>query len=304
MNLRLPHAFLILSLMFAGTAFAGGAEDRVAEDYLKAAVTGNAGGMLGFYHPKEITDLRTRVLKILEDEANAGGKTIRGRVFGTVTSLQDLQRLTPDNLYLKLAGLIGLPSESVKEIKALGSVEEGSQLAHVVVRLTPPPEKAGARSRVTLVTLMRHGKSWRVALPLSFQTRVDQLLAAVPDATPAEQVAASTAPAAPNTTGISELLDVSIGLLQAGDCSSYFGESMSPQFRASTAASAMRRLIADCERSVDSRETYIAALQLAKNGAPKYEQNGTRAVYDLSGRGLPFQRFVLEKIEHRWYVAE
>ena len=38
--------------------------------------------------------------------------------------------------------------------------------------------------------------------------------------------------------------------------------------------------------------------------APAYELNGTRAIYDLRGQGLPFDRFVLERVEDRWYVAE
>jgi len=27
-------------------------------------------------------------------------------------------------------------------------------------------------------------------------------------------------------------------------------------------------------------------------------------VYDVTGQGLPFDRYVLERVEGRWYVAE
>ena len=35
-----------------------------------------------------------------------------------------------------------------------------------------------------------------------------------------------------------------------------------------------------------------------------YDHDGTRATYDVAGQGLPYDRFVLEQIERRWYVAE
>jgi hypothetical protein len=37
---------------------------------------------------------------------------------------------------------------------------------------------------------------------------------------------------------------------------------------------------------------------------PHYEYEGQRAVFDLKGQGLPFDEFVLEQVDKRWYVAE
>jgi len=31
---------------------------------------------------------------------------------------------------------------------------------------------------------------------------------------------------------------------------------------------------------------------------------GVRAVYDLSGQGLPFQVFSLEQVDRHWFIAE
>jgi hypothetical protein len=45
-------------------------------------------------------------------------------------------------------------------------------------------------------------------------------------------------------------------------------------------------------------------LKIVKTMDPKFQYQGQRAVYDLSGQGLPFSSFVLEKIEKRWYIAE
>ena len=79
---------------------------------------------------------------------------------------------------------------------------------------------------------------------------------------------------------------------------------MSPTFRNMTAPKALKTLIDQCMTYEDTRETYISALELARRMSPAYEQDGTRAIYDLRGQGLPFDRFVLEKVEDRWYVAE
>ena len=55
---------------------------------------------------------------------------------------------------------------------------------------------------------------------------------------------------------------------------------------------------------VEPRTTLLAALRAVRTLPPRLEYEGTRAVYDLRGQGLPFQRFVLEQVEKRWYVAE
>ncbi len=37
---------------------------------------------------------------------------------------------------------------------------------------------------------------------------------------------------------------------------------------------------------------------------PRYENASQRAVYDLTGEGLPFQTFTLEKVDRLWFIAE
>jgi hypothetical protein len=153
---------------------------------------------------------------------------------------------------------------------------------------------------VTLVSLIRYGKDWRVQLPTLLQARVDAALAAVGESTAAD-------PAAPKAEVSSELLSAlksGSETLRRGDCVQFFNEHMSPNFRSMTAPKAMATLIKQCQTREDTRETYIAALDIAQRLSPRYEQEGSRAVYDMRGQGLPFQRFVLEKVEDRWYVAE
>ena len=49
----------------------------------------------------------------------------------------------------------------------------------------------------------------------------------------------------------------------------------------------------------------ITTLRVVQELSPKYEMAGARAVYDVSGQGLPYERFVLERDkDNRWYIAE
>src|SRR5688572_24533521 len=91
------------NVLMSATAWANGAQERVAKEYLEAAVKGDPEATLSFYHPNEIEDLRARVLKVLEEEAANGGNTIRRNVLGAVASLEGARRVTPQNFFLTLA---------------------------------------------------------------------------------------------------------------------------------------------------------------------------------------------------------
>jgi hypothetical protein len=311
-------ALALVALLIASAARASSAQERLAKDYLQTAVKGDAEEMLGFYHPGEIADLRARVLKALEEEGTSD--KIRTQMFGVATSMDEVRRLTPTNLCFTLLRRVGVPAERVADIKVLGVVEENSQLAHVLARLIPPKDSL-AHARLAVVSLIRYGKDWRVALPDWFQSRVDSLLAGKEDtlsgAAPTTATGANTSVNNPagtsadapahtpaNSSAIVVLLDSGSATLRQGDCAAYFNEVMSPNFRNSTSAKALKTLIAQCERNVDTRETYIQALEIAKRLTPTYEQSGARAIYDMKGQGLPFERFVLEKVGARWFVAE
>jgi hypothetical protein len=62
--------------------------------------------------------------------------------------------------------------------------------------------------------------------------------------------------------------------------------------------------VGSCNRSIASRELLIAALRIVRRTAPAFEAGGNRALYDVAGQGLPYDRYVLERVEGRWYIAE
>ncbi|HSD73269.1 MAG TPA: hypothetical protein VLB75_00780 [Steroidobacteraceae bacterium] len=304
MNHRHPSRFLsALALVLAfwsGATWANAAQEKLAIAYLKATASGDPAALQGMFHPDELVQLRARVLKALEAEAAQGGSAIRNRLFGSAMSMDDVRRLTHENFFATVSHSFGMPAERIEEVKILGVVEENSQLAHAVARIVPP-ESAQTRPRVTLVSLIRYGKDWRVQLPALLQARVDAALVAL-----GENAAASepTAPKVPASPELMSALKSGSETLRRGDCAEFFNEHMSPNFRSMTSAKALATLIKQCQTREETRETYIAALDIAQRLSPRYEQDGARAIYDMRGQGLPFQRFVLEKVEDRWYVAE
>ena len=111
--------------------------------------------------------------------------------------------------------------------------------------------------------------------------------------------------AAPLAPGISELLARAEAALDAGNCEQYYSEYMSPNFNRATSRSARKTLVNACTNSESTRETMITTLRVVQELSPKYEMAGARAIYDVSGQGLPYERFVLERDKDmRWFIAE
>ena len=79
---------------------------------------------------------------------------------------------------------------------------------------------------------------------------------------------------------------------------------MSQSFRRVTSKKALETLISGCQNNAGMREMMLATLRIVRGQQPRFEYEGQRAVYDLTGQGLPFDRFVLEQIDRRWYIAE
>ena len=291
---------LAFALCLPAATWAASAQEKLATAYLNATASGDPAALQGMFHPDELVQLRARVLKALEAESAQGGSAIRTRLFGATASMDDVRRLTHESFFATLARSFGMPAERIGEVKVLGIVEENSQLVHAVARIVPP-ESAQTRPRIAVVSLIRYGKDWRVQLPALLQARVDAALIAVGESS------AAADPLAPKTVSSPELLGAlksGSDTLRRGDCAEFFNEHMSPNFRSMTSTKALATLIKQCQTREDTRETYIAALDLAQRLPPRYEQDGARAIYDMRGQGLPFQRFVLEKVENRWYVAE
>lgn len=303
MNVRstgLRALLLILGLAaLAGTAHAV-SQERIVKEFLLAAGAGDKGAVFNSFHTGDVEDFRARVMKALEKEAGEGRREVRDRLFGTATTMDELRRLTPPNFLLAMARRLEMPMLPAKEVKVIDTVEEDGDTMHAVARIWPDEDRKGT-SRLALVTLRRFSKNeWRVGLPEPFLARVDGAL----EGSGQDRASLPEKVTGTNSPELLQLLDSGSKVLREGNCTSFFTVYMSPNFRASKSDKALKTLITQCERNLDTREMYVSALELARGMSPEIRDNGLRAVYDMRGQGFPFDSYSMEKIGERWYIAE
>jgi hypothetical protein len=284
-------------------------QKRAAEEYLAAVAAGDARQMAQAIHEPELELLRKELLEDLRLEADRNESLIRGRLFGAGMPLTDIERMTATNFFVTLAGRLRFAARPFDRIEWLDAIKDEGSMVHVLGRARPLKEQGSVRVPV-LVTLVPWGRDWKAALPLELQAQIDDLRsgrarapvsgAAVPAAvTGAAPPRVQTTPQA-----VLDLFTVAENNLKAARCEEFYEEQMSPNFRRTTAVKARRTLITSCEGRQEMRDRLLSALQFAREIEPRYEYGGTRLVYDLRDKGLPFRQFVVEQVDRRWYIAE
>ena len=322
---RLVAVGLVLALGSATLSSTAAADDvssaqrRAAGEFLAAAAAGDAQALAFALHPAELERIRSSVLQQLRDEQARGVTALRGRLFGEAQPLADIERLTSINFFRALARRLQWQARPYEEISGLVAVRDGN-LVHVLVR-GRQPRGLGKTEVVEVVSLLAYGKEWKAALPLELAAQLEDLLAGRRTADDrsvasgasgggaAASGAASGAGSAParterNTPQMLALLDAAEKSLVDGRCDTYYREHLSPELRRTLGARTVDTLISACTRSMGNRELLVAALRIVRRTAPVYEAGGNRAVYDVSAQGLPYDRFVLERIDGRWYIGE
>jgi hypothetical protein len=323
---RFLHRALALGLISAAAlgAFTGAearadtvtaAQRRAAGEFLAAVAAGNAQAIAYAIHPGELDRLRLSVMARLREEAARGESTLRARLFGPAVPLDDVERMTSLSFYQAVGRRLSLRARAYEEVEGVGAVREADGVVHVLVRGRQPKERGQVRV-VELVTLMPYGKEWKATLPGEIEARLEDLLAGRAEAgrpgsgtaEPAVAAAGSggggQAGAAVNSREILGLLDAAEKALVEGRCEDYYRQHLSPTLRDSLSARALASLVASCRNSIANRELLIAALRIVRKLPPRYDMGGSRASYDVSGQGLAYDRFILEQVAGRWYVAE
>ncbi|HEU5135481.1 MAG TPA: hypothetical protein VFU13_10100 [Steroidobacteraceae bacterium] len=299
--------FTCLSQM-ASAAGPNGAQQRGAEAFLAALAGGNVMAVAQELHPDEVEKLRTRLLTLFRAEASRSDNTYRSRLFGPGRTLADLERMTPVAFYAALSDRVRFRAREYEKVDWLGLVQDG-KVVYVVGKGVQPKERGAVKVLVT-VALAQYGAQWRAIIPTEVEAQLDDLIegrvAAAPPPTggaPGRSLVEERP--APLSPGISELLARAEASLADGRCEEYYSQFMSPNFNRATSKSARKTLINSCTNNESLRETMITTLRIVQELSPKYDQGGARAIYDVSGQGLPYQRFVLERDkDNRWYIAE
>lgn len=286
------------------------AQKDAALEYLAAVASGDPQQIALAIHPDDLLALRVRILGLLREEAKHSDNTIRSRLFGQAMPLAEIERFTNTGFYAVLSDKLHVAGREYSELEGLAAIPDKDDTVEVVVRGRQPRDR-GKVQVVNVVTIRPYGKDWKAALPGEIQAQIDDLIEARP--IPAATARSDPAPAggarpgggtSPVQPGIVELLSVAEKDLTDGKCEEYYGSQMSPNFRRVTGRKALEALVAACRNSLGTRTLLLSTLHIVRGLEPHYEYEGRRAVYDLSGQGLPFEEFVLEQVDKRWYVAE
>ena len=302
---------LTLVILFAGivplTHAAGptGAQQKGAEAFLAAVATGSPEAVAQELHPDELEKLRSRLLTLLRAEGSQGTNTYRSRLFGPGRSLAQLESATAQKFYAALSERLRLRAREYKKFDWLAAVPDG-KVVYLIGKGEQPKER-GSVKVVVMVGLMQYGQLWRAIVPTEVEAQLDDLIEgriAPAPAPPAGGAGAAAPTPQPLAPGISDLLTRAEAALTSGNCQEYYDQFMSPNFNRSTARSARKTLVTACTNNESTRETMITTLRIVQELRPRYDLNGTRAIYDVSGQGLPYERFVVEREGDRWFIAE
>lgn len=308
--------FISLAIGAAAPAFASGpnsAQERGAEAFLNAVATGNPQAVAQELHPDELESLRSKLLTLLRAENLRSDGTYRSRLFGQGRALRDVEGMTAEKFYAALSDRLRLRARVYEKFEWLAAVPDGKKV-YLVGRGIQPKENGSVKVMV-MVALMQYGGQWRAAIPSEIEAQLDDLLegrSSVAAAAPAPASGGSAGAAAgaagssqPLAAGISELLLRAESALVEGRCQDYYDQYMSPNFNKSTSRSARKTLINACTNDENTRETMITTIRIVQELKPRYDQGGSRAIYDVSGQGLPYERFVLERDnDMHWHIAE
>jgi hypothetical protein len=308
-SFAMPLLALVLALSPGPVRAAGpsGAQERGAETFLRALASGNPQSVAQEMHPEELEKLRARLLALMRTEAASNDNTYRSRLFGPGRTLADLESMTATRFYAVLSERLRIRVREFQKFKWLAAVPDG-KIVYLLGRGEPPKERGIVKVTVT-VALAAYGAQWRAVIPSEVEAQIDDLLegriVGQPVQASAGGQAATAPPKEPLAPGISELLARAEAALAEGLCEQYYDQYMSPNFNKATSRSARKTLIAACTNSESTRETMITTLRIVQELTPRYDMGGARAMYDLSGQGLPYSRFVLERDKDmRWYIAE
>jgi hypothetical protein len=283
-----------------------GAQERGAESFLRAVASGNPQAIAQELHPEELEKLRSKLLELLRAEASRNDNTYRSRLFGPGRSLSELESMTATRFYSVLSERLRLRAREFQKFQWLAAIPDG-KIVYLLGRGEPPRERGSVKVTVT-VALAPFGAQWRAVIPSEIEAQIDDLLEGRVAGQPAPASAggqSAPAPKEPLAPGISELLARAEAALAEGLCEQYYDQYMSPNFNKSTSRSARKTLVAACTNNEATRETMITTLRIVQELSPRYDMGGDRAIYDLSGQGLPYSRFVLERDkDKRWFIAE
>jgi len=303
---------LLVPALAAASERPTSAQKQAAGQYLDAVASGSPQAVAFAIHPTDLEALRTKVLTQLREEAAKGESTVRVRLFGRAKPLSELERMTAIDFYVALGPKLYLFGREYKDADWIAAIPDKNETVQVILRGEQPKERGQKRvDVVNVVTLRPYGKDWKATVPSEIEAQIDDLIyarrniyARLPPPAAAAPVPGAAEGEKGIPTAIVTLLDDAGKALSVPNCEDYYNKYMSPNFRKVTSKKALESLIQSCKTSMGTREMLVATVRIVKDLVPSFEFEGQKAVYDVSGQGLPFDRFVIEQVDRKWYIAE
>ena len=125
-------------------------------------------------HEQQLELLRKRLLEELRLEADRNDNVLRTRLFGAGTPLADIERMTPQGMFVALVNRLRFSARPFESIEWLDAVKDDGGMVHAVGRLRPSKGQGDVRVPV-LVSLVPWGEDWKAALPFELQAQLDDL---------------------------------------------------------------------------------------------------------------------------------
>src|SRR5687768_12008223 len=143
LGLLLINGFLALPAAAAGPS---GAQERGAEQFIRAVGSGNAQAIAQELHPDELEKLRARLMTLMRTEATRNDNTYRSRLFGPGRSLADLESMTATRFYTVLSERLRFRAREFQKFDWLAAVPDGK-----LVYLRSEEHTSELQSRLHLV---------------------------------------------------------------------------------------------------------------------------------------------------------
>jgi len=149
-----------------------GAIEKVVAASMEAARREDWKGYADLVHPQSLQDYKSMWLPVLQAAAKEGPDKHSDllALFDKATDLKSVIALMPKEFFISsmkgMATQTTIPKQDTAQTdeKILGTVREGDDLAHVVVR-TRAKYLGTEINRVDVVTLKRSDSEWRIMLP-------------------------------------------------------------------------------------------------------------------------------------------
>jgi hypothetical protein len=146
--------------------------EKVVAASMEAARKGDWGGYADLVHPESLQDYKGMWLPVLQAAAKEGPEKQADllALFDGATELKSVLALKPKEFFVSsmkgMAAQTTVPKQDTAKAdeKILGTVREGDDLAHVLIRTRAKYQQTDV-NRIEVVTVKRSDSEWRIVLP-------------------------------------------------------------------------------------------------------------------------------------------